>query len=135
MAGEQSSRSESLDATPGQLYEVARKREQAVCCRGARWRKKPAQDVWSHKPVSLDAIVGQTNTSLSDFMSSYDRDPFGLCIVSGFEDDLSEREQMVAEQMVAGYTDKESALHLGLTIATLRMMKAEVRSKAMEHLA
>jgi len=68
-------------------------------------------------------------------MSSYDRDPFGLCIVSGFEDDLSEREQMVAEQMVAGYTDKESALHLGLTIATLRMMKAEVRSKAMEHLA
>jgi FixJ family two-component response regulator len=65
---------------------------------------------------------------------SYDRDPFGQCVVAGFEDDLSERQQLVAEQIVAGYTDKESAQNLGLTIATLRMMKAEVRCKAVEHL-
>jgi len=52
-----------------------------------------------------------------------------LCIVSGFEDDLSADQRVVAEQIVAGYTDKESANNLGLNIAALRMMKAEVRSK------
>jgi FixJ family two-component response regulator len=41
---------------------------------------------------------------------------------------------VVAEQIVAGYTDKESAHNLGLTVAALKMMKAEVRCKAVEHL-
>jgi hypothetical protein len=44
-----------------------------------------------------------------------------------------DEQRKVTEQIAAGYTDKESALHLGLTIATLRMMNAEVRCKAIEH--
>ena len=101
---------------------------------GAHGGGKSLQDVWHCNPVSLDAAAGHDNSPLSAFVLSYDRDPFGQCVVAGFEDDLSERQQLVAEQIVAGYTDKESAQNLGLTIATLRMMKAEVRCKAVEHL-
>ena len=81
-----------------------------------------------------DAVIGDDKTPLNAFVSSYDRDPFGQCVVAGFEDDLSRDQQKVAEQIVWGSTEKESALHLGLSIATLRMMKAEVRAKAIEHL-
>jgi hypothetical protein len=95
---------------------------------------KSLQDVWHHDPVSVDAQAGRDDTPLREFVSSYDRDPFGQRVVSRFENDLSEKQQMVAEQIVAGFTDKESAGNLGLTITALRMMKAEVRSKAMEHL-
>ena len=69
-----------------------------------------------------------------DVVSSYDRDPFGLCIVAGFEDDLSERQRLVAEQVVAGYTDNESANNLGLTVVEVRDTKGDVRQKAIEHL-
>jgi len=41
---------------------------------------------------------------------------------------------MVAEQVVAGYTDKESAQNLGLDVCTVRKMKAQVREKVIEHL-
>jgi FixJ family two-component response regulator len=54
--------------------------------------------------------------------------------VSGFEDDLSERQQLVAEQIVAGYTDKESANNLGLTVVEVRNTKGDVRQKAIQHL-
>jgi hypothetical protein len=83
---------------------------------------KSLRDVWHHNPVSLDAQSGRDDTTLKEFVSSYDRDPFGQCVVSGFENDLSEKQQMVAEQIVAGYTDKESSRNLGLAIATLRAM-------------
>jgi DNA-binding CsgD family transcriptional regulator len=115
-------------------YMKWRARENKRSIVGAHEGGKSLQDVWHHNPVSLDAVVAPGKKSLMDVVSSYDRDPLGLCVVSGFEDDLSEKQQVVAEQIVAGYTDKESALHLGLTIATLRMMKAEVRCKAIEHL-
>jgi DNA-binding CsgD family transcriptional regulator len=115
-------------------YMKWRARENKRSIVGAHDGGKSLQDVWHHNPVSLDAQTGRDDTPLKEFVSSYDRDPFGLCVVSGFEDDLTMNERMVAQQIIAGYTDKESALHLGLAIATLRMMKAEVREKAMEHL-
>jgi hypothetical protein len=115
-------------------YMKLRARENKRSIVGAHDGGKSLQDVWHHNPVSLDARVIRGDTLLSDFECSYDRDPFGQCVVSGFEDDLSDEEQLVAEQIVWGYTDKESAHNLGLTIATLRMMKAEVRCKAIEHL-
>jgi len=95
---------------------------------------KSLQDVWHHNPVSLDAAVGPPKKSLMDVVSSYDRDPFGMCVVSGFEDDLSREQRMVAEQLVWGYSEKESANNLGLDVGTVKRMKAEVREKAIEHL-
>jgi hypothetical protein len=115
-------------------YMKWRARENKRSIVGAHDGGKSLQDVWHHNPVSLDAAIGSSKRSLMDVVSSYDRDPFGQCVVAGFEDDLSERQRLVAEQVVAGYTDTESALQLGLTVATLRMMKAEVRCKAVEHL-
>ena len=101
---------------------------------GAHAGGKSLQDVWHHDPVSLNAPVGSRGTPLGDFVSSYDRDPFGQCVVSGFEDDLSDEVMMVAEQIVSGYTDKESAKNLGLEVETVRSMKREVQQKAIEHL-
>ena len=95
---------------------------------------KSLQDVWHHNPVSFDAQAGRDDTPLKEFVSSYDRDPFGQCVVAGFEDDLSDGEQLVAEQIVAGFTDRESAQILGLDVGTVKSMKAEVQRKAMEHL-
>jgi hypothetical protein len=115
-------------------YMKWRARENKRSIVGAHDGGKSLQDVWHYNPVSLDAQAGRDDTPLKEFVSSYDRDPFGQCVVAGFEDDLTMKEQMVAEQIIAGYTDKESAQNLGLTIASLRVMKAEVRSKAMEHL-
>ena len=115
-------------------YMKWRARENKRSIVGAHDGGKSLQDVWHHNPISLDAQAGRDDIPLKEFVSSYDRDPFGQCVVSGFEDDLSERQQLVAEQMVAGYTETESANNLGLNIAGLRMMKAEVRCKAIEHL-
>ena len=115
-------------------YMKLRARENKRSIVGAHDGGKSLQDVWHHDPVSLDAVVGHDKSPLSAFGSSYDRDPFGLCIVSGFEDDLSANQHVVAEQIVAGYTDKESARNLGLDVATVRKMKLEVREKAIEHL-
>jgi hypothetical protein len=115
-------------------YMKWRARENKRSIVGAHDGGKSLQDVWHYNPVSLDAAVGLGKMALMDVATSYYRDPFGLCIVSGFEDDLSANQRVVAEQMVAGYTEKESARNLGLTIAALRMMKAEVGQKAIEHL-
>lgn len=95
---------------------------------------KSLQDVWHHNPISLDTPVGSGKKSLMNVVSSYDRDPFGQCVVSGFEDDLSDEQQKVAEQIVAGYTDQESARNLGLTVVEVRNTKVDVRRKAIEHL-
>jgi len=115
-------------------YMKWRARENKRSIVGAHEGGKSLQDVWHHNPVSLDAVVAPGKKSLMDVVSSYDRDPLGLCVVSGFEDDLSEQQQVVAEQIVAGYTDKESSHHLGITVAAMRKTKAEVRQKAVEHL-
>ena len=90
-------------------------------------------DVWSHMPISLDAPGQSGDAPLRDFVSSYDRDPFGQCVVSGFEEDLNCRQLRVAEQIIAGYTDLESANHLGLSYLEVRKVKGDVRRKALEH--
>jgi hypothetical protein len=115
-------------------YMKWRARENKRSIVGAHDGGKSLQDVWHHNPVSLDAAVAPGKKSLMDVVSSYERDPLGLCVVSGFEDDLSEKQQMVAEQIVAGYTDMESSHQLGITVAAMRKTKAEVRQKAVEHL-
>jgi len=100
---------------------------------GAHDGGKSLQDVWHHDPVSLDAPVGKKRRPLADFVASYDRDPFGQCVVSGFEDDLNEIQHGVARELIAGYTDQESANHLGLSYLELRRTKAQVRQKTLLH--
>ncbi len=85
-------------------YMKWRARENKRSIVGAHDGGKSLQDVRHHDPLSLDAAVGPGKKSLMDVVSSYDRDPFGLCIVSGFEDDLSAYQRVVAKQIVAGYT-------------------------------
>lgn len=115
-------------------YMKWRARENKRSIVGAHDGGKSLQDVWHHDPLSLDAAAGPGKKPLMDVVSSYDRDPFGQCVVAGFEDDLSESQQKVAEQIVAGYTEKESADNLMLTIGAVRSMKREVRQKAIQHL-
>jgi len=115
-------------------YMKWRARENKRSIVGAHGGGKSLQDVWHLNPVSLDATVGPGKMALMDIVSSYDRDPFGQCVVAGFEDDLSGEQRMVAEQIVWGFTEKESAQNLGLDVAVVRKMKAEVREKAIEHL-
>jgi hypothetical protein len=76
-------------------YMKWRARENKRSIVGAHDGGKSLQDVWHHNPVSLDAAVGSGKRSLMDVVSSYDRDPFGQCVVSGFEDDLSDEQQIL----------------------------------------
>ena len=43
-------------------------------------------------------------------------------------------ESAICEQIVWGFTEKESASSLELDVGTVRRMKAEVREKAIKHL-
>jgi len=115
-------------------YMKLRARENKRSIVGVHDGGKSLRDVWHHNPISLDAAIGNDKTPMSAFVCSYDRDPFGQCVVAGFEDDLTDGQQMVAEQIVWGFTEKESASSLGLDVGTVRKMKAGVREKAIEHL-
>jgi hypothetical protein len=100
---------------------------------GTKLGGKSVRDVWHHKPVSLNTPI-DGNATLGDFVVSHDRDPFGQCVVAGFQSDLSQEERLVADQMVSGYTDVEAARNLRLTPTELRRVKSAVREKAIEHL-
>ena len=68
---------------------------------------KSLQDVWHHNPVSVDRAVGHGITPLNAFVSSYDRNPFGQCVVIGFEKDLSGEQQRVAEQIISSMRESK----------------------------
>ena len=74
-------------------YMKWRARENKRSIVGAHAGGKSLQDVWHHDPVSLDAQAGRDDTPLKELVSSYDRDPFGSCVVSGFADDFSETQR------------------------------------------
>jgi hypothetical protein len=111
-----------------------RARENKRSIVGTKYGGKSIRDAWHYNPVSLSAPVADSNATLGDFVSSYDRDPFGQCVVAGFEDDLSEEESKVADQMVSGYNDTEAARNLHMNPAEHHRVKLAVREKAMEHL-
>ena len=94
---------------------------------GAKAGGKSLREAFHQKPVSLDA-------TLFDFASSYYWDPFGLTVVAGFDDDLSEMESTVAEQMVSGFTDIEACKSLCLNRKELLAAKSAIRQKALQHL-
>ena len=102
---------------------------------GAKLGGKSIRDVWYQKPVSLSKPIADNNHTLGDFLASCAEDPYGLCLVSGFEEALNLRESEVAWEMVAGYTEKESTNRLGVGHEQLRRLKQVVRNKALEYLA
>ena len=100
---------------------------------GSKSGGKSVRDVWHQQPVSLNTPVGRVGI-LANFIASYDNDPFGQCVVAGFEDDLSVTERGVVDQIVSGYTDREVAGYLHLSPSEVRRVKIAVRLKARKHL-
>lgn len=92
------------------------------------------RDVWHSNPTSLNVPIADGGATLGDSVAGYDRDPFGQCVVAGFEDDLSDEQWRVAEQIVSGYNDTEAVRNLHMNAGEHRRVKVAVREKAIEHL-
>jgi ABC-type dipeptide/oligopeptide/nickel transport system ATPase subunit len=101
---------------------------------GAKLGGKSIRDAFHYNPVSLNAPAGNGNATLGDFVAGYDRDPFGQCIVAGFEDDLTTEQSKVAEQMISGYNDTEASRNLYMNPIEHHRVKLAVMEKAIEHL-
>jgi hypothetical protein len=101
---------------------------------GAKCGGKSIRDAWHYNPTSLNAPIADGGATLEDSVGGYDRDPFGQCVVAGFEDDLSNEQWKVAEQMISGYNDTEAVRNLHMNPAEHRRVKLAVREKAIEHL-
>jgi hypothetical protein len=61
--------------------------------------------------------------------------PFGLLLVKEFATSLTDAEEFVADDMVAGYTERESLDRLRMERKDYRRAKYHVRRKAVLHLA
>jgi hypothetical protein len=97
---------------------------------------KSKRDVYSHDRVSIfKKVAGDNQFTLADTLTSFARDPLSMCIVNEFQDALHGNEVLVAEQIVAGFTDKEASVKLRLPIGDYRRLKFAVQEKAMEYLA
>jgi hypothetical protein len=59
---------------------------------GTKHGGKSIRDAWHYNPTSLNAPIADGRATLGDSVAGYDRDLLGLCVVSGFEDDLSEEQ-------------------------------------------
>jgi hypothetical protein len=103
------------------------------CAFGARLCGKSSQDVWYHKPVSMNAL-GPNGFSLNDTLGSYSYDPLGMCVVSDFQDSLTDQERNVADRIAAGYNATEIGKRLGLTRMMFLDAKARVQDKAVAYL-
>jgi len=102
---------------------------------GAKLGGKSLRDVWHHKPVSLSKPCNDSSHTLGDFLASCAEDPYGLCLVSAFEEALNIKESEVAWELVAGYSERESTDRLGVGYEQFRKLKQVVRNKAMQYLA
>jgi len=111
-----------------------RARENKRSIVGTKHGGKSIRDAWHYNPTSLNAPIADGGATMGDCVAGYDRDPLGLCVVSGFEDDLSNEQWKVAEQMVSGYNDTEAVRNLHMNPTEHRRVKMAVREKAIEHL-
>jgi hypothetical protein len=102
---------------------------------GAKAGGKSIRDAWHQNPVSLSKPCNDGTHTLGDFLASCAEDPYGLCLVSGFEEALNLRESEVAWEIVAGYTENEAVVRLGVGHEQFRRLKQVVREKAVEYLA
>jgi hypothetical protein len=112
-----------------------RSREMSRSFVGAKLGGKSIRDIWHQKPVSPCKPIDSNSHTLGDFLASCAEDPYGLCLVSEFEEALNIKESEVGWEIAAGYTERESAHRLGLGHEQFRRLKAVVRNKAIEYLA
>jgi len=91
---------------------------------------KSVMDVWNH-----DQRIGrEKNHSIESTLSSYATNPFGMCVVNDFEESLPTMHAHVAQEMIAGYTQRESAARLGMSAEMFRKVREAVRERALEYL-
>lgn len=98
----------------------------------AKLAGKSIRDVWHYKPVSLSKPIDEGGRMLGDFLASCAEDPYGSCLVSEFEEALNINESEVAWEIVAGYTENEAVVRLGVGHEQFRRLKQVVRNKALE---
>jgi hypothetical protein len=103
---------------------------------GAKFGGKSIRDIWNRSTrMPPEMLVDDEHSNLLECIGSLESNPFGMCVVQGYRDALSGAESRVAEQMVAGYTEKEGAKRARMEVPEFRRVKEVVRKKAMEHLA
>jgi hypothetical protein len=96
---------------------------------------KKRSDVCNHDRVSIfKPITNRSHFCIADTLTSVERNPLSHCIVNDFEEALLAPEEKVAQQIIAGYTDKEGAGRLRVPMVKYRLLKDAVREKAMEYL-
>ncbi len=101
---------------------------------GAKAGGKSIRDAWHQKPVSLSKPV-EGGSTLMDFLISAEYNPFGMTVVHELEESLSSEERMVAEEIVAGYSEREAVDRQDIKHEQFRKLKQIVRNKALQHLA
>ena len=101
---------------------------------GAIMGGKSLKDAMSRGVVSLSRPVTDGFT-MADHLLTYGYDPHGTLQVKEFESSLTDDEEDVAGEIVAGYTERESLDRLGLQQKDFRRIKYHVRRKAIMHLA
>ena len=82
-----------------------------------------------HKPLPEGSLF-----PIADMLPSAAFDPFGITVMNEFSDALPELEGRVAEQLIAGYTRRESLAHLGITQKEYLQARDAVRERALEYL-
>jgi len=72
--------------------------------------------------------------TLGDQIGTSGNDPYGLLLVKECESSLTDAEEDVANEIVAGYTERESLDRLAMQRKDFRRKKYHVRRKAIMHL-
>ena len=96
---------------------------------------KSKRDAYSRERVSIfKPIAGGNHFCLAETLTCVDRNPFSSTVVNQFGEALPELESRVAEQMISGYTQRETLQNLGITMDVLRDARSAVRERALEYL-
>lgn len=96
---------------------------------------KSKKDIWRMERLSIHKPFPEGSLfPIADMLSCASFDPFGQTVVNDFWSALPDLEGRVAEQMVAGYSQRESVARLGITMDVFRETQQAVRDKAMEYL-
>jgi hypothetical protein len=116
-------------------YMKLRGREHNRSIIGAKNGGKSIRDIWNRCTKMPPEMVGNSeHSNLLDCVSSVEYNPLSMCVVNQYQEALSETERRVADAMVSGYTEKESAKRTRMDINEFRKVKTSVRKKAMEYL-
>ncbi len=105
------------------------------CAFGAKFSGKSIKDAWHSRPISISAIFNsKSGFTIGDTLTCCSYNPLGLCIVNDFENALDEKEERVADAMVAGYNAREIMQSLNVSRPQFLQVKQAVQDKAMAYL-